>query len=75
MNLANPTLLQTISNKIHQEQMQINYDLTIAPGVFRPSVSSERDIEKVYNPIICGRTKCKYSIFPTDVGDELERCK
>ena len=75
MNLSNPTLLQTISNKIHHEQIQINYDLTIAPSPLRPSVSCERDIEKIYNPIICGRTKCIHQITPVNIEDDLERCK
>ena len=75
INLGNPTLLRTISNQIHQEQMRITYDVIAAPGVFHPSVSSERDTEVIHNPIVCNRTQCKYASISELIPTSLERCK
>ena len=75
MNTQGTSLLSVLEHKINQDQMQTRFDMIIAPELFRMDVTSERDIEIIYDPIICNRTSCRYKIKPTEISLDTERCK
>ena len=69
-------LLSKIITKIQQEQVQLSYDMKMAtPGVFHPEAAYDREIEPVYNPIACGRTRCRLEHQELEVPGDLERCR
>ena len=69
------SLFDMIASKIGSMQMQSMYDVTISSKMFKVPMTSEREVQKIYAPIVCGFTKCKYGVLPNQLDDGDERCK